>query len=163
MCWKNEWARAYRNLQWAIIHIDRAKEKLHTRSINQLKIKLTPEEIASSTKGFYECRNIINRLQSEQLMLKWLIENVGLWVKDDSASTQRLMEGLGETATEITWKIPHRPRSGPGGGKKVNDQTFIEAWNKFPTAKEVSTYLNMNYNTALKYRRRLDLQKKRHV
>ena len=129
MCWKQEWAAAFNNLQWAIIHTERAKEKLRARSTNSLKVKLTDEDIAAATKGFYECENIINRLQREQVMLKWLIENVGLWVKDNPERTRTLMEGRRRKtgspwqSEPIQYDTTHKLR----GTHQVEDQKFIEA------------------------------------
>ena len=98
MCWKQEWAAAVNNLNWAILHINRAKTKLEKRSLNDLKKPLSPADIDAAKKGLEKCKEIIASLEASQEELKWLIENVGLWRKDSPKRTKVLMAGRRKTS-----------------------------------------------------------------
>lgn len=93
MCWKQEWAAAFNNLQWAIIHTERAKAKLEKRALNNMGKTLSPEDVEAAKKGWAECDDLINRFKNDQARLKILIDTVGIWVKDDPERTKTLMAG----------------------------------------------------------------------
>lgn len=78
MCWKHEWARAVNNLNWANIHIERAKVKVEKRGTLEAAAK---------------CQLLIEKLAAIQEELKDLIENYGISRKKKSTSMEGHMKG----------------------------------------------------------------------
>ena len=78
MCWKHEWARAVNNLNWAKIHIERAKVKVEKRGALDAGAK---------------SQLLIERLAAIQEELKALIENHGISRKKKSSSMEGHMKG----------------------------------------------------------------------
>ena len=102
MCWKQEWAAAYNNLQWAIIHTERAKAKLEYRvtkfrkgvqNADKSEIEQARLNLIKSQRGVAECAELVMGFKKDQEQLKKLIAEVGLWVKDDPERTKTLMAG----------------------------------------------------------------------
>ena len=78
MCWKHEWARAVNNLEWAKIHIERARAKVEKRNL-------------SLPAG--ECTAMIVMLSGIQEGLKDLIKTYGISKKGAARSLEKHMEG----------------------------------------------------------------------
>ena len=144
MCWKQEWAAAYNNLQWAIIHTERAKTKLEKRALNDMKHTLSPADVEAAKIGKVECDDLIRGFKEDQEILKNLIENVGIWVKDDPSRTRTLMEGRrqkrGLPWEPIQYEHQHKKR----GAQRVDDQTFIIAWNEHATVQGVANSVGLD-------------------
>jgi len=116
MCWKQEWAAAVNNLQWAIIHTERAKAKLEyrvtkfeegVRNADKSEIDQAHLNLEKSRRGVAECNELITRFKKDQEQLKKLIDEVGLWVKDDPARTKTLMAGR-RLKRGQPWDVPTR-------------------------------------------------------
>lgn len=102
MCWKQEWASAVNNLNWAIIHTERAKAKLGyrvtkfeeaVRNADKSEIDRAHFNLDQSRRGVVECDELIKDFKKDQEQLKKLIDEVGLWVKDDPERTKTLLVG----------------------------------------------------------------------
>jgi len=78
MCWKNEWARALNNINWALIHIERAKVKVEKRN---------------NSEAAQECSCLIGTLSNVQTRLKDLIAEHGISRVKGSTSTEKYMRG----------------------------------------------------------------------
>ena len=78
MCWKDEWAKAVNNLEWAIIHTERAQGKLE-------KKRRFP--------GVDKCEEIIADLRQKQEQLKELIETYGITRTENPAMANISMVG----------------------------------------------------------------------
>jgi len=78
MCWKNEWAKAINNLNWALIHIERARIKVERRN---------------NSEAVQECRLLTLNLKCVQDRLKNLIDQHGIRRVDGSITTERQMRG----------------------------------------------------------------------
>lgn len=93
MCWKEEWAYAISDLNKAIAHIEKAREKMEKRRLNAQrwyenlsrdKKHGTPKELAKVQEiiGKYveaerKCQCLISFLRSHQISLRRLIEKYG--------------------------------------------------------------------------------------
>lgn len=93
MCWKQEWASAVNNLNWAILHTERAKMKLEKRVKGFEKYTLSAEDVEKARMGVIECEALIVNFKESQEKLKRLIDEVGIWRQDNPARTKTLMEG----------------------------------------------------------------------
>ena len=78
MCWKHEWARAVNNLEWAKIHIQRAREKVTLRNL----------DLAAG-----ECTAMLVMLTGIQEGLKDLIEEYGISKKARASSLETHLKG----------------------------------------------------------------------
>jgi len=78
MCWKQEWAMAINNLNWAIIHVQRAQVKVRKR-------QLTAADVQST--------DIVQRLRQTQEELKRMIDSYGIKRTPNPARVQELMTG----------------------------------------------------------------------
>ena len=78
MCWKHEWARAINNLEWAKIHIQRAKVKVQNRNL------VTAAEV---------CERLAENLEELQGELKNLIRLYGISKKQGAESLEKHMRG----------------------------------------------------------------------
>ena len=78
MCWKDEWAKAVNNIEWAIIHTDRAQSKLEKRG---------------NSPGVDECKEVITELRQSQEQLKSMIEKYGIRKKENAVMAKRSMAG----------------------------------------------------------------------
>lgn len=104
MCWKQEWAHAINNLQKAIMHIERARDKLNKRKernekslkkkwakndrFEQRKIEMRMEK---NRKGQEQCENLIADLEETQDQLFKLIHKYGISRSDDPKRVYKLM------------------------------------------------------------------------
>jgi len=77
-CWKHEWARAINNIEWAKIHVRRARLKVEKRGMN-------------CAAG--ECDIILSTLEEAQETLKDLINVYGISQKASPSSLDRHMKG----------------------------------------------------------------------
>lgn len=108
MCWKQEWAGAINNLNWAIIHVKRAQIKLQKRKLRNEKflrhlkrsksksqklITETQELLIKNSAGERECKSVITTLQLIQKELKVMIETYGIKHASNPAATRKLMGG----------------------------------------------------------------------
>jgi len=108
MCWKQEWASAINNINWTIIHIERAQAKLQKRLANnerhleyqmqrEYKDKQALAEIQGliqkNRKAFNDCKALIDVLRGHQKMLENMIAQYGISKKSESARLKLLMSG----------------------------------------------------------------------
>jgi hypothetical protein len=93
MCWKQEWASAVNNLNWAIRHTERAKAKLEARIAGFENYTLGESEVEKARQGAAECEALITNFKNSQERLKRLIEVVGISRTDNPARTRILMTG----------------------------------------------------------------------
>lgn len=78
MCWKHEWAKAVNNINWALIHIERARIKVERRNNSEVAM---------------ECACLIGTLTNAQTRLKNLIDQHGISGVKGSKSTEKHMRG----------------------------------------------------------------------
>lgn len=97
MCWKFEWARAINNLNRAILHINRAREKVEKRSE---RAKL-PEVKFKWNLATRKCKLLITVLQSVQRDLDKLIEEFGIKRKAHAQTIEKLKGKAG-------WKLEQK-------------------------------------------------------
>ena len=71
MCWVHEWAKAINSIEWAKIHVERARIKVKKRGLG------------GATQ---ECDKLIDTLQASQDQLKSLIEKYGIFKTNDAES-----------------------------------------------------------------------------
>lgn len=110
MCWKYEWSRAVNNLTNAIIHVERARRKIHAR---KLRNKRTLEKLSKSKKhsgprslapvktlinknrdAEQQCIIIIEDLKEKQNQLRHLINTYGIkMLSKKSRMAEKLMKG----------------------------------------------------------------------
>jgi len=86
MCWKNEWAKAVNNINWALIHIERAKIKVERRN---------------NSEAALESACLIGTLTNVQTRLKNLIDEHGISRVYDSKSTEKHMKGQRRTRGKV--------------------------------------------------------------
>ena len=109
MCWKEEWAYAIRNINGAIKHIERAKERLekrrdrarkHYQKLNEDKkhrsvnaLLEIQERITGNNRAIDECDYIVAELKDQQKNLRALIEEFGINQKTGgSAKVKKILE-----------------------------------------------------------------------
>lgn len=78
MCWKHEWAKAINNLNWAKIHVLRARTKVQKRGMD------------NATK---RCDELLKTLTDAQQNLKCMIDSFGISKKTSAPSLDKLMSG----------------------------------------------------------------------
>lgn len=89
MCWKHEWARAVNNLEWAKIHIERAKLKVEKRGMD---------------KATRSCEELLETLDNAQMNLKCMIDSFGISKKETAVSLEKHMEGRRvKTGRIVSW------------------------------------------------------------
>jgi hypothetical protein len=93
MCWKQEWASTVNNLNWAILHTERAKAKLEGRIAGFEHYTLGRSEVEKARQGVAECEVLIAAFKESQERLKKLIDEVGISRTDNPARTRTLMNG----------------------------------------------------------------------
>jgi hypothetical protein len=72
MCWMHEWAKAHRHLEYAIIHIQRANEKMRFRS------QRFPGRRVKYLNALGKCEELVMQLREIQLALRGLIDEYGI-------------------------------------------------------------------------------------
>jgi hypothetical protein len=72
MCWVHEWAYAWRNIESAVQHIERAKLKMEFRS------KRFPKQRDRYLEAYRRCEELIRTLREVQWELKDLIWTYGI-------------------------------------------------------------------------------------
>jgi len=109
MCWKQEWASAINNINWTIIHIERAQAKLQKRLARneqhleyQMRQKGYKDKqalaeiqglIQKNRKAFNDCKALIDVLRGHQKMLENMIAQYGINRQSESARLKQLMDG----------------------------------------------------------------------
>lgn len=109
MCWKHEWAMAINNLNSAIMHVQRARERLQNRLVRNKKNlermksnkkynypkMLAPVEalIDKNQRGIQECEQLIADFRSRQDQLFRMVHIYGL---KRSETPQRVYELMGK-------------------------------------------------------------------
>lgn len=110
MCWKYEWAKAVNNLNNAIIHVERARRKIHARLLrNQKQLRmlkgskkynypgcLAPVEalVRKNTEAELKCRLLIDLFRSHQKELRLMIKAYGIkMLSKKSRMAEKLMKG----------------------------------------------------------------------
>ena len=78
MCWKHELARSVNNLNWALIHLNRARDKLHDRRWMD---------------GEARAAEVIETLMKQQQAIRELVEQYGITRKENERSTARHLDG----------------------------------------------------------------------
>jgi hypothetical protein len=107
MCWKHEWAMAINNLQHAIEHTEKARNKLIKRlernekflqRLKQSKNNSGPGSLApvhqcieKNQAGIGECAQIIAELRIRQHQLYRLIQVYGIKLSKDPQKVKQLM------------------------------------------------------------------------
>ena len=87
MCWMHEWAKAHRHIEYAVIHIQRAAEKMRFRS------QRFPGQRAKYANALAKCEELVAQLREIQSVLRGLIDGYG--IKRDgrqSKTLRRLLE-----------------------------------------------------------------------
>jgi hypothetical protein len=108
MCWKQEWAATIGNLNYAILHVERAYAKLQKRLVrnerNLERLKSNPKYnyptvlapvlalIEKNRSGIQECKNVIADLKARQDQLFHMIKVYGI---DRFGVSKRLMSLMG--------------------------------------------------------------------
>jgi hypothetical protein len=72
MCWIHEWVYAWRNIESAIQHVERAKLKMKFRS------ERFPKQRDRYLSAYKRCEELIKTLREVQLELKYLIFTYGI-------------------------------------------------------------------------------------
>jgi hypothetical protein len=72
MCWMHEWAKAHRHLEYAIIHIQRATEKMYFRS------QRFPGQRVRYLNALAKCDDLVRELRMIQSVLRGLIDEYGI-------------------------------------------------------------------------------------
>jgi len=105
MCWKYEWAKAINNVSNAIIHVERAKRKIHAR---KLRHKRTLKKLSKSKYNYparvkalinknrdaeQRCIILIEDFEEAQKQLRHLIDTYGIKRSEKSRTTEKLMKG----------------------------------------------------------------------
>lgn len=108
MCWKQEWASAINNINWTIIHIERAQAKLQkrlARNEQHLEYQMQREHkdkqalaqiqglIQKNRKAFNDCKALSDVLRGHQKMLQNMIEVYGINRAKESQRLKVLMAG----------------------------------------------------------------------
>lgn len=105
MCWKNEWAMAINNLNWAVIHVGRALVKLEKRrdrnrrtvaKINdRYTVSVVMETLSKHETAIARCKALAQTLKDSQTELDFLIKTYGISRGNNkySKSTARMAEG----------------------------------------------------------------------
>lgn len=102
MCWKQEWAHAINNLQHAIEHVGKARDKLiKRRERNEAALKKKQADryekekiqarIDKNRMGQQQCEKIIADLQESQDQLFMMIHKHGISHSDDPKRVYKLM------------------------------------------------------------------------
>ena len=78
MCWKYELARSVNNLTWALIHLNRARDKLWDRRWMD---------------GEARAAEVIEALMKQQQAIRELIEQFGITRKENERLTARCLRG----------------------------------------------------------------------
>jgi len=103
MCWKQEWAHAINNIQKAIEHIERARDKLEKRkqknraALEKVRGKDKFEEnkiwdrLLKNIAGIEECGEIISNLKEKQAQLYRMVHEYGISHSDDPKRVYKLM------------------------------------------------------------------------
>jgi len=68
----HEWAKAHRHIEYAIIHIQRAAEKMYFRS------QRFPGQRARYLNALGKCEELVKTLREAQTMLRGLIDEYGI-------------------------------------------------------------------------------------
>lgn len=76
MCWKYEWAMAVNNLNYAIIHVERARRKIHKRLLRNERTlkKLSRSEKYHCTKSLAPVKALIEKNRVAELKCKLMID-----------------------------------------------------------------------------------------
>lgn len=110
MCWKYEWSRAVNNLNNAIIHVERARKKIHNRL---LRNERTLKKLSKSKKYNYpgslapvkalieknrdaelQCKLMIDDFKLDQRELRHMIKTYGIKLfSKKSRMAEELMKG----------------------------------------------------------------------
>lgn len=110
MCWKYEWASAVNNLNSAIIHVERARRKIHKRLLrNEKTLKKLSESkkyncpahldpvkalIEKNREAENKCRQVIADFRERQKQLRRMINTYGIKLfSKKSRMAERLMRG----------------------------------------------------------------------
>lgn len=106
MCWKYEWAMAVNNLNHAIIHMKRARRKIHARLLrNERHLKKleklnytsqfprVKELIEKNREGERQCRQLIADFKKKQDHLRRLLNTYGIKRSKKSRMAEKLMKG----------------------------------------------------------------------
>jgi len=110
MCWKYEWAKAANNLNHAIIHVERARKKIHARLLRNKKTlkKLSKSKkyncpahldpvkalIKKNSEAEEQCRQVIADFKEKQDQLRRMIDAYGIKMSSKkSRMTEKLMKG----------------------------------------------------------------------
>ena len=109
MCWKQEWASAINNINWTIIHIERAQAKLRKRQIrneatmgklyakgdkwSMKEFEKVGELVKKNAEGEKECKILVDVLRGHQKMLQIMIERYGITRAKESQRLKVLMTG----------------------------------------------------------------------
>lgn len=72
MCWTHEWAKAHRHIEHAVIHIQRAAEKMYFRS------QRFPGQRAKYVNALAKCHELVAQLREIQSVLRGLIDGYGI-------------------------------------------------------------------------------------
>jgi hypothetical protein len=108
MCWKQEWATAIGNLNYTILHVERARDKLIRRLernekhlqrlVNSKKFNYPPmlapvqKLIEKNRSGIKDCEDLIADMQMTQNRLYHMIKVYGI---DRFGFSKRLMSLMG--------------------------------------------------------------------
>jgi hypothetical protein len=68
----HEWAKAHRHIEYAVIHIQRAAEKMHFRS------QRFPGQRAKYANALAKCEELVAQLREIQSVLRGLIDGYGI-------------------------------------------------------------------------------------
>jgi hypothetical protein len=72
VCWMHEWAKAHKHLDYAIVHIQRAAEKMYFRS------QRFPGQRAKYVNALAKCEELVAQLREIQATLRGLIDGYGI-------------------------------------------------------------------------------------
>ncbi len=89
MCWNFEWARAYSNIGWALLHVDRAQAKMDKRTQD----RADPKVATRWEKATEENEEITTVLKECQEKLEALIKKYGITRGGDSKTLAKLKKG----------------------------------------------------------------------
>ncbi len=110
MCWKYEWAKAVNNLNHAIVHVERARKKIHKRllrnektlkTLNKSKEHSGPKSLApvkalieKNRDAELQCKLMIADFRGEQKQLRHMINTYGIKrFSKKSRMAEKLMRG----------------------------------------------------------------------
>jgi hypothetical protein len=72
VCWMHEWAKAHRHIEYAVIHIQRAAEKMYFRS------QRFPKQRDKYLNALAKCEELVRELREIQSALRGLIDEYGI-------------------------------------------------------------------------------------